>query len=365
MRRWQRAMLVAAGLGVLASSAGTAGPVAITAPGLEGGKGFAFRQGNQCIVITAAHVVAGSAEPFTMAGTGFTTTVPAGDWITESALDIARVTLPLAGLPSCTEPLHDPAWLRTARFTTNSQFTMPVRTAQGSTEVLRLRWSASQGGQFRFAPERGQRGIARGDSGSVIFLNDRPAGVLLRRDTASPSVEAIRMDVLWSIWRDALQTEAPRVGVLLSGVSESGRPSQRMISHIYEIIQRHPSLALSNGQDPRACKIAIDIAAFETKQVDNPAHTRWRGATCGSGMGLGDIACRALRGVEPPRYIAQHAINYGFVGQTAAGSVRVSNPAFQLSTQAIQATRDQIMLQFVQVTLPTAVDQALREGVCG
>jgi hypothetical protein len=354
-------VLLAAGLW---SAAASAGPVAITAPGIEGGKGFAFRQGNQCVVMTAAHVVADSLEPLTVTAAGFTQAIPPGDWVVEPALDIAHLTLPLAGFKSCVEPLDDPSWLRTARFTTAQTFTMPVRNPQGRAEVLRLRWSANQGGQFRFAPEKGQRTIAKGDSGSLIFLDDKPVGLLIRKEAASASVEAVRMDVLWTMWRDALQVEAPRITVLLAGVSEAGRPSQRLVATIYELVQRHPSLALAAGQDPRACRLAIDVAGFETSRIANPAHARWQGTRCGSSMSFGDIACRTMKGVEPPRYIGQHAISYSLVGRTPSNSVRVSNPGFQVQTADSDASRDQIMAQFLRASLPNAIDQALREGVC-
>lgn len=342
----------------------TAGPVAIGGDGAEGGRGFAFRHGNQCLVLTAGHVLADAGDEPRLSAAGFEGVVPSGRWVVEPSLDAARTILPVERMPSCSEPVGDPAWLTSARFQPAQTFVVPVRTAQGRTEQLRLRYAGSQGGTMRFTPERGQRAIVQGDSGSLIFLDDRPVAILLRRDTRSAAVEALRIDVLWTLWRDALQLEAPRVAVVLAGVTEAGRASERLLGYVYEVFQSHPGLAMSKGNDPRACRISVNVTHFQTRVIANPQFQQWRSRQCGNSRSFLDIMCNMSKGAEPPREISTHEIAYGLVAQSATGNIRVHNPDYAVSTPPAQERPEQILIAFVRSSLPRALDEGLRAGLC-
>lgn len=356
---------VASGLMLLAPDiAALAGPVAIGGDGSEGGRGFAFRHGNQCLILTAGHVVDAAGDAPLVSAAGFEGVVPRGRWVVEPSLDAARTTLPMDGIASCSETLGDPAWLTGARFGPAQLFAMQVRTSQGRSETIRLRFAASQGGTMRFTPERGQRAIVQGDSGSLIFLDDRPVAIVLRRDTQSAAVEALRLDVLWTLWSDALQIEVPRIVVALAGVSEGGRGSQRLVAHVYEVFQSHPGFALATVKEPRACRISVDVRHFSTRLVPNPKHENWQSRRCGSSKNVVDILCNVAKGAEPPRQMSMHQIGYGLVAQAANGNVRVHNPDFAINTPPVSEGEHQVLLAYLRQSLPRALDDGLRVGLC-
>jgi hypothetical protein len=355
-------------LAMVAAPVATAAPVVIQGDDGSRGRGYAFRNGNSCVVLTAGHVIqpASSSGPsaITVSAAGAQLTTHAADWTVDAGLDAARLVLDVASVPGCTKSLEEPAWMRTARFGPSQQFTIPMRNPDGKAETIRLRYSASQQGGFLFAPETGQRALIQGDSGAILFLGEQPIGILARRSTTRPEAEVVRLDLVYAAWREALQVRAARIPIALAGVTERGREATRFIGLFLETLQRHPSIELARGNDPRACRISVDVAQYSQKRVTNPAHTKWSAQKCGSTSKLLDIICQASRGAEPPRYLDSLDVSFGLMSRAADGSIRVHNPGYTIQIPADSVDRGSAERQFTSSAFGRALDDGFRAGLC-
>jgi hypothetical protein len=355
-------------LAMVAAPVATAAPVAIQGDDGSRGRGFAFRNGNSCVVLTAGHVIqpASSSGPsaITVSAAGAQLTTHAADWTVDAGLDAARLVLDVASVPDCRKSLEEPTWMRTAKFGPSQQFTIPMRNPDGKTETIRLRYSASQQGGFLFTPDKGQRALIQGDSGAILFLGEQPVAILARRSTTRPEAEAVRLDLVYTAWREALQVRAARIPVALAAVTERGREAQRFIGLFLEAMQTNPSVELARGNDPRACRISVDVAQYSHTRVENPAHGKWRSRECGTTRSFLDIMCQASRGAEPPRYVEVLDVSFGLVSRSGDGGVRVYNPQYSLPVREGSMDRATAERQFTSWAFGRALEEGFRAGLC-
>ena len=345
--------------GLLMAASATAGPVHISTDSNRG-SGFAFRNGSQCVVLTAGHVVQGATGAVRINGANAAVSVDAAQFRIPQGADIASVTLPVSEFVSCVEPYR--AGSSAQLPTTGAQYRMTVREANGNERVLPLAYAGARAPILRFRPTAKRVNAQRGDSGSVIFLGDRAVAIAIEVDPVEGVVTAFPVDQAETLLGyNSMVARLP----LLAALRERGRDKPEWNTLMIAGLQDHPRVELGRKSAPAdQCIAVFDVKEVDVRTEANPKLRSWRDACSKNKPGLTDMLFCAGRGAEPPAYIATAGIIMDVMMQKGSGQVRVKPVQLQNRFATSMSDRRAFTEAYVRLALPVALDQAMADGGC-
>lgn len=347
-------------LGLAHGSPAIAGPVAVTGGDSQGG-GYGFRIGQQCVILTAAHVVDGKGD-MTVADDRARVTIRATEWTPHSDFDIAYATITAASLPSCVETFIDPTWTRGFDYRTNNQALLLHRTSPTALRQVPLRVSETHTSGFTFSEQR-KGTVATGYSGSMVLMNNRPMAIATRLDAGRGEVHATSLLTALQLWPTIFQPDGLRTRIALLSVfyGRTKRDDWGLLA--VKALQDKPNIQLTYGREAeRACAVALTVTKLERTYRDNVDYTNHR-KNCANASK--NILMRLVCPVQPPpRYLYDYSVAYTVQTMMPGGAMRVSTPSFAFTIKADSAPAREFENQVFEASVSPSVDRALQEGGC-
>lgn len=267
-RIWARALALAAA-GAAACTLAPAGTLELR-QGSEIGAGTGFRRGEQCHVLTAAHVVREpGAEVTVLDRSGARATGQVS--YANPAYDVALVTLAPGSAVACTERWPDSGWMAATSWSSRSELEALRHYPNGRETVVRLRWAGGATDTLTLA-RVDRMEIRSSDSGSLVRFGDRMAGIVKEVDTAVDRVEVLRFDVI-----DRLLGGRFRGGgagaVAFEGVLHRGRPQATWTSYVTAWLTETAGRTVVGPGDPAArCRMRAEVIDWTQRNVVNPGY---------------------------------------------------------------------------------------------
>lgn len=362
----QRAPTIKAALSCFAllslaqASPGNAGPLAITGDDSQGG-GYGFRIGQQCVILTAAHVVEGKGD-MVVADDRARVTIRAGEWTPHSDLDIAYATVAAGGIPSCVETFIDPTWTRGFDYRANSQALLLHRTSPTALRQVPLRVSESHTSGFTFSEQR-KGTVATGYSGSMVLMNNRPMAIATRLDAGRGEVHATSLLTALQLWPAIFQPDGLRTRIALLPVmfGRTRRDDWNLLA--VKALQDKPNVQLTYGADAqRACAVGLTVTKLDRTYRANPEYTNHR-KNCANASK--NVLMRLVCPAQPPlRYLYDYSVAYTVQTMKPGGAMRVSTPSFAFTIKADSSPGRELENQVFEASVSPSVDRALQEGGC-
>lgn len=284
--RWFGLLLAPA----LISTAG-AEPVDIR-QGDSNGSGYGFRRGDNCLVVTAGHVVAET-------GTDITVTDRQGGKATGQRIyynpsrteDLALIELPARSVVACNDRWPDASEVAPAAAAANAPFEVVRHYPGGRETIVRLRAAGGTSQWHTLAFEDKLR-IIQSDSGSIVRSNGRFAGIVVSVREADDRVDVLRFDVIDRLVGDRFRTAVRGVPVALEGVKQRGRVNPNWTTYVASWLSESAGRPVVPQQDASArCRIGVDVIEWARSRVDNPEYEKLESAlrACTQGVSIGGV----------------------------------------------------------------------------
>lgn len=269
------AVLLLVGLASLGfvPSTGKAEPVEIKQDQFTGA-GYSFRRGASCVVLTAQHVVKEIGVPITVLDRTGAKAAGSRTYANE-AYDLALVALPDNSPVACTATWPDPAWLRGASFGSKSEF-RAIRHYPGGQEVIvYLKHAGGDKDRLTLAPVDAVT-IRESDSGSIVELDGKLAGIVQSVATDTQRVSVLRFDRIDALVGERFRKSAGGGVVSFAGVFFNGRPNPNWGTYVQAWISEKagrtvvPSAAAAKLDPKPVCEVKVDVVAWERVAAANP-----------------------------------------------------------------------------------------------
>jgi hypothetical protein len=265
-------------LGALLCSIVQAQPVEIR-QAAEIGSGYAFRRGDACLVLTAFHVVKSDAadiEVFDRTGARNS----AERKYQVASEDIALLELTGQRAVACSEQWPDSSWLATANPTSRTAFEAVRHSPEGGRETLiALRYAGRTTSTFTLAPLERTR-IQKSDSGSMVRMDDKLAGIVQSVNPGSDRIEVVRMDVIDKLFGERFRGSG-RAPLAIEGVRSRGQLNPNWTAYLRSWVAESTGRNAVPANDPSAkCRIAVDLMDIRQTQVANPEYEQAANSDC-------------------------------------------------------------------------------------
>lgn len=347
-------------MGLAHGSPSQAGPLAITSSDDPGG-GYGFRVGQQCVILTAAHVVMDKGD-IIVADDRTRITIPAAQWTPHTGFDIAYATVPAANIPSCVETFIDPTWTRGFDYRANNQALLVHRTSPTTLRQVPLRVSETETSRFTFQEQR-KGTVAAGYSGSMVLMNNKPMAITTQLNAGRGEVYATSLLTALELWPAIFRPDGLRTRIALLPVfyGRTKRDDWGLLA--VKALQDKPNIQLTYGRDAeRACAVALTVNTLTRTYRENPEYTNHR-KNCANAKGglLKQLMCPAQ---PPARYLYDYSVAYTVQTMMPGGAMRVSTPSYAFTIKANNAPAREFENQVFEASASPSVDRALQEGGC-
>ncbi|HMN83993.1 MAG TPA: hypothetical protein PKA20_29245 [Burkholderiaceae bacterium] len=246
--------------------------------GQEVGSGYAFRRGEGCVVLTAAHVVPNEVAAITV--TDRSGAKRSGQRVFANEADVALVELPGATATQCAERWPDSAWLRAAQLSSRTLFEAVRHEPGGRETIVTMRYAGGTANSLTLAPVD-RMTIVQSDSGSIVRQDGRMAGIVTRVDPATDRVEVLRFDLIDKLVGDRFRAVAQAAPVQVDGVFQRGRPNPNWSAYLRAWVGETTGRLIVPAQDPSGrCRIAVDVLEWKGVQIPNQAYDSVRQQDC-------------------------------------------------------------------------------------
>jgi hypothetical protein len=247
--------------------------------GAEIGSGYAFRRGDACLVLTAFHVVKSDAadiEVFDRTGARNN----AERKYQVASEDVALLELTGQRAVACTEQWPDSSWIASANPTSRTAFEAVRHSPEGGRETLiALRYAGRTTNTFTLAPLERTR-IQKSDSGSMVRMDNKLAGVVQSVNPGSDRIEVVRMDVIDKLFGERFRGSA-RAPLAIEGVRSRGQLNPNWTAYLRSWVAESTGRNAVPANDPSAkCRIAVDLMDIRQTQVANPEYEQAAGSDC-------------------------------------------------------------------------------------
>lgn len=233
----------------------------------EIGSGSAFRRGQDCLVLTAAHV---TPDPALQASVRDRTGASAGARIihADPAHDVALLQVE-GNSVACGGRWPDPAWMASERFSPAQQLYYMRREPGGRETAVMLRWAGGSPTTLTLSP-LDKVGAIASDSGALVYLGERPAGIVLAVAPDTGRVDVLRMDTIHSLVGDRFQAGGDAL-VSLEYVNLRGRANGTWLAYVSTWFGQggRPRLA-SAGHPQLACRVGVEVLDMRSGSMRNP-----------------------------------------------------------------------------------------------
>jgi len=265
-------LLVVGALG-MAPSIGRAEPVEIKQEQYTGA-GYSFRRGTSCLVVTANHVVKEMGVPITILDRTGAHALGSRTLSNES-MDLALVTLPDNSPVACTARWPDSAWMRSASFGSKSEFRAIRHYSGGQEVIVYLKHAGGDKDRITLAPTDAMT-IRESDSGSIVELDGKLAGIVQSIATETQRVSVLRFDRIDDLVGDRFRSSAAGRVVSFAGVLVQGRPKPDWSTYVQSWISEKtgstvvPTATAATAVPKPICDVKIDVVAWDQVAAPNP-----------------------------------------------------------------------------------------------
>ena len=246
-------------------------PVHVQHSGGEG-SGYTFRRGNTCTVVTADHVVQNNGLP---AAELTVLDRSGGKAIGQVAYsnpvyDLALIELPDDPEVACTSPWPDGGALAGASLNGSTRFEVVRHYPDGREALILLSYAGGTPQELSLAPVD-RTTIRESDSGSVVMLNNQPAGIVLRVRTAEDRVDALRFDQIDQLVGDRFRGAAGARALAFAGVLTNGRENPAWSSYVRAWLTEQAGWGIVPAGDPGAfCTLQVNVMSWARANQANP-----------------------------------------------------------------------------------------------
>ena len=232
-----------------------------------------------CLVLTALHVVPSEAADIAVLDrTGARNTAQRS--YGNSSYDLAL--LEVTGKPTiaCTERWPDTTWLSSLNPTSRTAFEAVRHYPSGGRETLiALRYAGRTNDTFTLAPID-RTTIRESDSGSIVRVDDKLAGMVQSVDSKTDRVEVLRFDVIDRLLGDRFRGSG-RAPLAIEGVRSRGQLNPNWTAYLRSWVAEATGRNAVPANDPSAkCRIAVDLMDIRQTQVANPEYEQGANADC-------------------------------------------------------------------------------------
>lgn len=353
--------------------AALAGPVELR-QGDEVGAGTAYARGAQCHVLTAWHVVRDDAEEVTVLDR---TGARASGRVTYAnpAYDVALVTLAPGHAVACRERWPDSAWMAAATWSTRTELEAVRHYPNGRESVILLRWAGGSADTLTLA-RTDRMEIRSSDSGALVRLGERPAGIVKAVDTASDRVEVVRFDVIDRLLGDRFRS-AGAAALAFDGVFHRGRVHANWTTYVGAWLTDTARRTLVPAGDAQArCRLRTEVVDWTQRSTTNPRYEQLQQQLQGCKTNLLLRNSKALVQAcettarsqlqDTPRQVRLHAVQLKVEATPTAGGAGVSRLRSSELTDTApgSGSRADVELQVLQTVFGDVAREVLASGVC-
>lgn len=252
----------------------------------EFGAGSGFLRGTDCLVLTAEHVIDGTGvRPRVSDRSGAAAT---GEVIWQSmspGIDLAVVSFPTGSGVRCGGRWASADWMDAYEFGVGDEFHVLRETRDGSQHLINLKWAGGAPTHLTLSYADEMR-LTASDSGSLVMMGKRPAGVVVNVDTERGRVNVLRMDKVESLVGSRF-VDADSMLVALEGVVFRGKEHAAWSSYVGTWFgsEGAPPMAEA-GHASASCRVTVEVLSFEQTRIANPeiAEARASRANCRSNL---------------------------------------------------------------------------------
>lgn len=358
--------------GLCAAAAAWAGTLELRQGG-EVGAGTGFRRGELCLVLTAAHVVKDEgAEVTVLDRTGARATGQVS--YANPTYDVALVTLQPGFSVACSERWPDSDWMGSASWTPRTELVALRHYPNGREAVIALRWAGGTPDTLTLA-RVDRMEIRSSDSGSLVMLGDRKAGIVKEVDTAVDRVEVLRFDVIDRLLGDRFRASGAGA-VTFEGVIHRGRPQPAWTTYVSAWLTESARRPLVEAGSPAArCRVRSEVIDWSQRNVENPRHAHLQAQLAGCKTNLlwrnssrlvkacEDGSRTALK--DTPRQLRVHAIQLKVDVTPLRSATQSRLRTVELTEDPrAKASRADIELQTMQTAFAQVGKELLDGGAC-
>ncbi len=340
----------------------------------EIGAGTAFRRGDQCLVLTAAHVVKN--EGVDVAVTDRSGGRASGNvTYRNAAYDVAVVTLVARGTLACAQGWPESQWMKDHPWASGTQLEAVRHYPNGREARILLRWAGGTPDTLTLARvDRMEIGVS--DSGAMVQMRERAAGIVKDVDTATDRVEVVRFDVIDRLVGRVFRGETSNAAVAFGGVFQRGRPNPKWSTYISAWLTESAQRPVVPAGAPQArCTLRAEVIDWSQANVPNPEYAAAQEAfkACAQNP-LFRLSRPALQACQAhakeamagtPHHLRKHSLQLNVEG-TSRGGTAVSKLRRVEKVDAPEkgASRSDIELEVLQHAFATVVPEVFASAVC-
>jgi hypothetical protein len=315
--------------------------------GTEIGAGYTFRHGEECLAVTARHVVPSPVSDVTVLDRSGTSATGRRVY-DNTSYDLALVSLPKGSTIACSDTWPDVDWLKQAKFTAHSEFEAVRHYPNGRETLVLLRYAGGTNETLTLAPTD-KLTIRESDSGTAVRADGRLAGIVQRVETATDRVEVLRFDVMDQLVGQRFTGSEAGGAVSLSPVLWGKRPNPTWTTYIQSwLTEQAGRNVVPTGNSAAHCDIQVEVLSWDRVAMDNPqyATVQQQLAMCSKNGWLWQQMCEAGKAARPttPAKLQGQKIMLNVVMTRRDGtaatkletSTHVLDPSAQLTVPEIQ-----------------------------
>jgi len=287
------------------------------------GAGYSFRRGNACTVVTARHVVPDIGASITVLDRSGAKVEGSRSYDNEF-YDLALVALPDAKTIACTTTWPERTPSVPTKIPGTKEFQAIRHYPSGRETIVRLKPAGGIKHLLNLAPVDNLR-IRESDSGAIVMLDGRPAGIVQSVDSGTDRVNVLRFDTIDQLVGDRFRSTGSGSALGFEGVVWRGRVHPNWTTYVQswlvEQAGRQVVTVSGPGAKPPAelCSIRVEILSWDRAAVPNPEYQNVQEQlkTCGKKGWLYEQMCRQARSTSQstPRQLMSQKLTFNAIVQ--------------------------------------------------
>ncbi len=332
------------------------------------GAGYTFRRGTTCTVLTAEHVIRDAAGPITVLDRSGAKSVAQPAYANE-AYDLALLSLADDTAVACSTAWPDVSALKAARMSSKTQFEAIRHYPDGRETLVLLRYAGGTAQHLQLAPVDKLR-IVESDSGSIVMLDDSPAGIVQSVDPAEDRVQVLRFDTIDQLVGDRFRRVDAGGALSFAGVLQGGRRHANWSTYVEAWLLQRAGRSIVPAGDPAArCDLRVEVLDWQRKQGPNPQYATVENQLkmCGKNGWVWEQMCATGRknASTTPKTVLVHTVMLN-VEMTPAGGATLAKLASGdlIPPPGLGTSGAQVELAVLQSAVASVANDLFKAGGC-
>jgi len=337
------------------------------------GAGYSFRRANTCTVVTARHVVPDIGTSITVLDRSGAKVEGTRSYDNEF-YDLALISLPEAKTIACTTTWPDRAPPAGTNISGAKEFQAVRHYPSGRETIVRLKAAGGIKHLLTLAPVDNLR-IRESDSGAIVLLDGRPAGIVQSVETGTDRVNVLRFDMIDQLVGDRFRSNGGSAVLRFEGVLWRGRIHPTWTTYVQSWLMEQAGRQVVTGPVPVAappeglCSIRIEVLSWDRGSVPNPAFETLQQQLkmCGKKGWVYEQMCQQARSASAttPRQLVTQKLTVNAIVQPP-GAPAVSKLASNtvVPKSAAQMSQAEIELTSLQATVGPMLKELLSRSAC-